>query len=873
MVKYTAAQRRVRGEIVDKYKTGIFEGLKSVSSKGDFAFGDTLQDAPQPDIELNLSGKPFKPEKWPLVAEEVQQIIAGCDVSPFGLKEKTVIDKKVRYTWQLEPEKVKIGEQYQQYINATLLPKMQQGFGLSGQLQANFYKLLVYEKDGFFLPHRDSEKENNMISTLIVQLPSKYQGGELIVNHMETSKRFDFSIAASPGNSTKTHFCAFFCDCEHEVLPVTAGYRICLVYNIVYTPANFEPTNPATRKLVNQIAHLIEQWNLDDYDQTPCKMAFLLQHHYTPAGLSFGTLKSSDKELAYLLKEVQRKVVFMSVYLGLVTLHQLGYPKGQTWYEDEDTTNIEGRIKKMSDVIKSDTKVDILIDLDDRRDFTVSKMNITDAEVNVEMKKISGTEDPNSLKLKATGNDGVLMDRWYHRAVLIFWPWSKDTRVYEGIPLQNCVENFAKMAQALNSTNEVSLRPRTAHMGYAIVHKYKKNTCSKDNIPPVLQGIAALKDEDLLNLFAGKIEPTEAPLGMLQPTCAAVTAFRWGKMKKVLHNIFSWYANLDTHCVELLHALVFLGDRTPFNPTKDKLNVLKDLATNVLAKPLQISPPAPTPKRKRRKYDENGYYEEEEEEEDENEEKFHPKSKYNPETPKKNAVVLPETEILWISRLLQIHTYLDLPIEKILVKLSTLHLEKIQIPALNSFQGFLSSNGKICPQLELVIETVKKNAIEKYEKGENFGIYISEILCTCNLCSDLKGFLIGSPKEREFSVPLKKEQKHLNETIEKLQLTDLKMPSKSEKKFTLSKAQRTKNSPGALNECLAQITEIQNRPIVPSATSVNNNENEDDSLDPVGGSNVSSGSGSSAHNNINNNNNNNNNNINNNNISNNNNNQ
>ena len=55
------------------------------------------------------------------------------------------------------------------------------GLGVNKSIELNLYKLLIYEKGGFFKNHRDSEKENNMFATLIIQLPTFHEGGQLIV--------------------------------------------------------------------------------------------------------------------------------------------------------------------------------------------------------------------------------------------------------------------------------------------------------------------------------------------------------------------------------------------------------------------------------------------------------------------------------------------------------------------------------------------------------------------------------------------------------------------------------------------------------------------------------------------------------------------
>ena len=43
--------------------------------------------------------------------------------------------------------------------------------------------MLVYGKGQFFLPHQDSEKDDAMVGTLVVSLPSAHTGGELVIEH------------------------------------------------------------------------------------------------------------------------------------------------------------------------------------------------------------------------------------------------------------------------------------------------------------------------------------------------------------------------------------------------------------------------------------------------------------------------------------------------------------------------------------------------------------------------------------------------------------------------------------------------------------------------------------------------------------------
>jgi hypothetical protein len=58
------------------------------------------------------------------------------------------------------------------------------------ELTADLHSFLVYEPDQFFLAHQDSEKDDSMIGTLVVTLPSTYTGGELLVGRDEELKAY-----------------------------------------------------------------------------------------------------------------------------------------------------------------------------------------------------------------------------------------------------------------------------------------------------------------------------------------------------------------------------------------------------------------------------------------------------------------------------------------------------------------------------------------------------------------------------------------------------------------------------------------------------------------------------------------------------------
>ena len=54
-------------------------------------------------------------------------------------------------------------------------------------LTAELDKLNVYTERGFFKEHKDTPRANNFIGTLVLVLPSAFEGGELIVQNTNAS--------------------------------------------------------------------------------------------------------------------------------------------------------------------------------------------------------------------------------------------------------------------------------------------------------------------------------------------------------------------------------------------------------------------------------------------------------------------------------------------------------------------------------------------------------------------------------------------------------------------------------------------------------------------------------------------------------------
>ena len=57
----------------------------------------------------------------------------------------------------------------------------------------------------------------------------------MLVRHNGREVKFDWS-----GEHDTAQWAAFYSDCEHEVLPVTSGYRVTLTYNLYFNDSTFQ---------------------------------------------------------------------------------------------------------------------------------------------------------------------------------------------------------------------------------------------------------------------------------------------------------------------------------------------------------------------------------------------------------------------------------------------------------------------------------------------------------------------------------------------------------------------------------------------------------------------------------------------------------
>jgi hypothetical protein len=400
---------------VKNIKTQILELLESIQGNGSFETSGSME-VTLPGLHIKGIGE----IGIPLIPLQIKEIVEISKRAPFGRGGKTITDTKVRSAWELDADQLSFhNKDWDQFIE-NVLQKVKVGLGIeTNPIAASLYKLLIYEKGDFFLSHKDSEKEPGMFGTLIIGLPTAHTGGELLVRFDGKEEIIDFS---TPSGKYKIPYAAFFADCEHELKPITSGYRIVLVYNLIQASGLHNPGLSYISDKVGQMAELLQSLSKSTDDQPK---AVLLEHQYTPANFSLTSLKRHDRPRAELLLEAARKAGYFATP-ALVTHYRMGDLEGVD-YEYSYSRSYRNNFSEdsnngtMGEVYEEYTTIEhwSMEGMPGLGDLKVSiKDLITETEI--------GEGEPIEKEEEGfTGNAGMTMEYWYHYGAIILWHQNK----------------------------------------------------------------------------------------------------------------------------------------------------------------------------------------------------------------------------------------------------------------------------------------------------------------------------------------------------------------------------------------------------------------------------------------------------------------
>ncbi|WP_440135034.1 2OG-Fe(II) oxygenase [Chitinophaga sancti] len=460
--------------------------------------GSFVSSGVQPFLFPGLQIRGMDEIGFPINATQIKALIKIAHQAPFGKGSKTVLDKAVRSAWEIDANQIKfVNKKWGEFVDG-ILKQIKPSMGLEGlSVSANLYKLLIYQKGDFFLPHKDSEKEPGMFGTLIIGLPSSHTGGELVVKFDGCSEVIDFS---DPVNKYQIPFAAFYADCEHEIRPITSGYRVCLVYNLVQVKAD-RKIQP--QQLNDQVKQLAELLKASEEDQDIPKIV-LLGHQYTPSNFTMNALKLNDRHKAEALIRAAELAEFY-IKPGLVTSYQVGelteddtkqsssgrnYRKRNRYYEEYDDENLTGN-GIIGEVYDEYVCIEHWMKggIPPLRNIQFDEMDLISAITLNEGEPIEKAAEG------YTGNAGMEMQYWYHYGAIFLWPRKYHYDMVIDLDTENKLEWIGYYNQHWETLTkgDVALTKKLVEAGMSVKHLKEKADYS-----PLADWLMNLNDEKYL---------------------------------------------------------------------------------------------------------------------------------------------------------------------------------------------------------------------------------------------------------------------------------------------------------------------------------------------------------------------------------------
>ena len=542
------------------------ELLSGVKRTGDFFVHGALE-LPMPKVEIEGVGV----LSFPVPPAQIAALIGAATRAPYGRGEATILDESVRKVWQVTPDQVRLSGKSWAANFDTILEPVSRGLGCEGvEVSAELYKLLVYDTGGFFLAHRDTEKTAGMFGTLIVALPSAHRGGELVIRHAGREVMVDVSRA----EVSEVSYAAFFADCEHEVRPITAGNRVCLVYNLIQTSGRKGQGEslraPDYGAQVAAAAELL-QASLGE-PEGPAKIAWLLEHQYSPEGLAFRALKSADAARVQVLAQAAERAG-CAVHLGIVHIEETGLAEPQY-----DSYRSRGWGRRADRGPQSSSGGDFTaVEVYESEQYISEWRNPQDQPVDFGKIPIGehellpagalDNEKPDQQRLmEASGNEGATFERSYHRAALVLWRRERYVEVLLQAGVESVVPYFKERLVRMEGRDaSPTARAEVVHIASLMVRTWEAMAPAPrygrvEPHPPreeMLRLLKELGDAALLEEFIAGVVTREydgAENTVLAASARVLGAAAAGRLFSDL--VLAQMQQCPGPCVELLRKLV-----------------------------------------------------------------------------------------------------------------------------------------------------------------------------------------------------------------------------------------------------------------------------------------------------------------------------
>lgn len=364
---------------------------------------------------------------FPVSTRIAKEIIDQAQLAPFGWRDQTIVDTRVRNAWEIKKSKIKLpGTSMEQIPEMLERIKKNLNMAADATLVPELHNLVIYEKGQFFSSHQDTEKCKDMIATMVILLPSNFKGGTLTIDRQGDVKKY-----TAPRTTNHLQVIAFYTDCVHEVKKITSGYRIALTFNLLLKGAGtLQPLqNPALTESIKAYFSEDERQALNCAQSNhPTWLVYLLDHQYSQYGLSWGHLKSADRTHASQLLAAA-EALDLEAHLSLADVHEVwqtesdysnsGYYGYRGDDDDEEDEDISGDDVECIEFIEGDCELRRWVNSNGKK--RAWKGHYVPDEMVGWTKAMDNFEPFDSAYEGFMGNYGDTMEKWYHRAAITLW--------------------------------------------------------------------------------------------------------------------------------------------------------------------------------------------------------------------------------------------------------------------------------------------------------------------------------------------------------------------------------------------------------------------------------------------------------------------
>lgn len=394
-----------------QHNSRLEEVLNSIERRGDYFAEGRLEEAP-PYMSVESIGT----IAFPILRPQVRSLINAAERAPYGRGPETILDRSVRDCWQIGADRIRFYGPRWDRVLASILGYVEEELGFPPDgISAQLYKLLVYETGGFFSSHRDTEKVDGMVATLVISLPVEGTGGELVVRHKDRKTVIDMCV----GDPGEIAYAAFYADCVHSTQPVRTGHRVSLVYNLVVEPGSgsIPSTSPDNSPQAREAVRILSAWAATE--ERPRKLVWLLEHDYSEAGLGVESLKGIDASIARTLAWAVKSSE-CALHLAILRIEEEGTPDYEILYDWGDEPD------ESAPIVEVDWGTYSLrgwVDCKGTANANLPEIPLNRGEA-LPSGALDDVEPDEQHLMEATGNSGVSMERSYRRAALVIWPES-----------------------------------------------------------------------------------------------------------------------------------------------------------------------------------------------------------------------------------------------------------------------------------------------------------------------------------------------------------------------------------------------------------------------------------------------------------------